>query len=57
VGLMSDSDCEPGITGDPKFDRLYRSSREPMIRLARLLGSLTRHTDGCAGNQLVVVVP
>jgi RNA polymerase sigma-70 factor (sigma-E family) len=38
---MSDSDCEPGTTREPEFDRLYRSSRDPMIRLARLLTGST----------------
>ena len=38
---MSYSDCDPGTTGKPEFDRLYRSSRDPMIRLARLLTGST----------------
>jgi RNA polymerase sigma-70 factor (sigma-E family) len=36
VGIVSDSQCTPRVTEESEFERLYRASRDPMIRLARL---------------------
>jgi RNA polymerase sigma-70 factor (sigma-E family) len=41
VGIVSDSRSTTGAASESDFDRLYRSSRDPMIRLARLFTGST----------------